>query len=54
MRHALPAAWRHRLYRHLRPRAYRQGQLAEQRHQFLDLDTPLAREDYPIRIGGDR
>ncbi len=27
---------RHRLYRLLHPRAYRAGQLAEQRHQFAD------------------
>ncbi|WP_058046259.1 hypothetical protein [Streptomyces roseifaciens] len=36
----------HRLYRRLHPRRYRAGQLAEQRHQFLDLDPHLIRDDY--------
>ncbi|MBT2383002.1 hypothetical protein [Streptomyces sp. ISL-11] len=39
-------ALRHRLYRRLHPRRYRAGQLAEQRHQLLDLDAHLVREDY--------
>ncbi|MFE5871678.1 hypothetical protein ACFQ6V_23940 [Streptomyces roseifaciens] len=39
-------ALRHRLYRRLHPRRYRAGQLAEQRHQFLDLDRHLIRDDY--------
>ncbi|MEV5379775.1 hypothetical protein AB0L26_27985 [Streptomyces nondiastaticus] len=39
-------ALRHRFYRCLHPRRYRAGQLAEQRHQFLDLDLHLIREDY--------
>ncbi|MCF3104503.1 hypothetical protein IPZ58_23330 [Streptomyces roseoverticillatus] len=39
-------ALRHRLYRRLHPRRYRAGQLAEQRHQFLDLDPHLVRGDY--------
>lgn len=30
------AALRHRLWRRLHPRAYRAGQLAEQRHQVAD------------------
>ncbi|MFH8786300.1 hypothetical protein [Streptomyces roseoverticillatus] len=37
---------RHRLFRYLHPRRYRAGQLAEQRHQFLDLDPHLVRDDY--------
>ncbi|MFH8404477.1 hypothetical protein ACH4FX_06835 [Streptomyces sp. NPDC018019] len=36
--HKSLAQWRHRLYRRLHPRAYRAGQLAEQRHV---LDGPL-------------
>ncbi|MET9418969.1 hypothetical protein ABZY03_33240 [Streptomyces klenkii] len=46
-------ALRHRLYRRLHPRRYRAGQLAEQRHQFLDLDPHLLRDDYtrPAVIG---
>ncbi|WP_367131421.1 MULTISPECIES: hypothetical protein [Streptomyces] len=39
-------ALRHRLYRRLHPRRYRAGRLAEQRHQFLDLDPHLIRDDY--------
>ncbi|CAM5540682.1 hypothetical protein [Streptomyces abikoensis] len=39
-------ALRHRLYRCLHPRRYRAGRLAEQRHQFLDLDPHLVRGDY--------
>ncbi|MET9412662.1 hypothetical protein ABZY03_00470 [Streptomyces klenkii] len=39
-------ALRHRLYRHLHPRRYRAGRLAEQRHQFLELDPHLIREDF--------
>lgn len=39
-------ALRHRLYRHLHPRRYRAGRQAEQRHQFLDLDPHLVRDDY--------
>ncbi|MEU7157328.1 hypothetical protein [Streptomyces chrestomyceticus] len=38
---------RHRLYRRLHPRAYRAGQLAEQRHQVAD--GPL---DYTRTAGG--
>ncbi|MFH8787558.1 hypothetical protein [Streptomyces roseoverticillatus] len=39
-------ALRHRLYRCLHPRRYRSGQLAEQRHQFGDVDPHLVRDDY--------
>ncbi|MGK5627314.1 hypothetical protein [Streptomyces sp. URMC 123] len=39
-------ALRHHLYRALHPRRYRQGQLAEQRHQILD-HPPLVPPDYP-------
>ncbi|MBF6045963.1 hypothetical protein GO001_12105 [Streptomyces sp. NRRL B-1677] len=46
-------ALRHRFYRCLHPRRYRAGQLAEQRHQFLDLDPHLIRGDYtrPAPLG---
>ncbi|MGW2366338.1 hypothetical protein ACWCZ5_12235 [Streptomyces sp. NPDC001667] len=37
---------RHRLYRYLHPRRFHHGELAEQRHQFLDLDLHLVCEDY--------
>ncbi|GGR39253.1 hypothetical protein [Streptomyces netropsis] len=40
-------ALRHRLYRRLHPRQYRAGQLAEQRHQFLDTDSRPVPADYP-------
>ncbi|MEV6669932.1 hypothetical protein [Streptomyces sp. NPDC051162] len=46
-------ALRHRLYRYLHPRRFHRGELAEQRHQFLELDLHLVREDYtrPAPIG---
>ncbi|MFF3270392.1 hypothetical protein ACFYWU_05570 [Streptomyces chrestomyceticus] len=47
MRRRPHARLRHRLYRRLHPRAYRAGQLAEQRHQFAD--GPL---DYTRTAGG--
>lgn len=42
-------ALRHRLYRRLHPRAYRAGQLAEQRHQLYDPPVPV---DCPAAVDG--
>ncbi|MGK5543788.1 hypothetical protein ACSNOH_03470 [Streptomyces sp. URMC 127] len=40
------SALRHRLYRRLHPRRYQAGRMAEQRHQFLELDPHLVRDDF--------
>jgi hypothetical protein len=39
-----PRSLRRAAYRRVHPRRYREGQLAEQRHQFLDLDPDLRRQ----------
>ncbi|MGA5130818.1 hypothetical protein ACPCTO_13515 [Streptomyces olivoreticuli] len=40
-------ALRHRLFPYLHPRRFRNGQLAEQRHQFLDPDPRPVKESVP-------